>query len=458
MARVGSAARIKFQGIDTQGVDEFSPLEDKCVLVYRAARRYAEVNGFAPYVHRGVPGVRGKMVMSHLVRDLFPNMSKDDAEITNGLINQVLRKTDAAVCVKRPKDRGDVAEWFVADRMPENIVIVALSHARKGPGEAVPRSFDEKHFMTRNEMKLRPEEVEREPGEVVVTKTQDEAPVARTPDVLQDLHEERRRWRAEMKQRVLEEVCTNPVPLSVHDVTFYLNEAGYEISDSTVRGLLNELTDEGKLVSRIETEQEKVVRGGGRPPAARRKALWSEAPGPVPVRTRLPDRVPPATPMAQHREDRVMDKNRTREVIMEAIRHKETQTTGKIAEATGYSREHVRNLLKELMDEGLVYSDRGAFRLARRRRTVVEPQTEVVPVSTPETSQTPEKSTNSTSVDIANPLVGRIVSLVQELAATGDASLEVESLQKENDQLREENERLKRAVAGLNQALAALQE
>jgi len=78
-------------------------------------------------------------------------------------------------------------------------------------------------------------------------------------------------------------------PLSVAEVTAYVNEQlGEKYDKSTIRISLKELVSSGRLISRIETLNERTIRAGGRPANSRQAALYFDGQADeVPARTVL---------------------------------------------------------------------------------------------------------------------------------------------------------------------------
>jgi hypothetical protein len=373
MTRIAQAARITLKGFRNKGVTSSSSIEDQCELVYQAAKHYAQVNGFKPHTHRGKPGLRGNMVMSQVVRSLFPDLSGDDYKLRNGIINSVLRRTDAAVCLKHGIE-GEIPEWFVANTMPKNITVVALALKHKSAeGPVGTSAFDEDKFLRPGEKRLRPEETgeDKPPNEVTVkklTKSEKDG-LARRNEAFEKRHAELHEAHLKFLDRLYEEIQTNPIPCTAQDLQKLLhNETGIG-AVTTYTGALRELADAGKVVSRKETPEEALVRGGGEAPRATRPQLWWVAPGPVPERTELPAGIEPQTSAAALSRRSQERRNDLTEKVFDLLNVPKGLSLTLLARSLGVSKSEARALVEPLLESGRVYkgSDHRFRPMARRR-------------------------------------------------------------------------------------------
>lgn len=477
MTRIGQAARIVFQGYEAQGVDHESPLEDQCQYVYQAISRYAEVNHWPRTTYHGHRGHTGSMIMKRIVEDLFPHAGRDELERINGLVNQVLRKTYAAVCVKRPQAKGETPTWFVNEKMPDNLVIVALSHKNKkstGP-------FDENTYLSSRERKLTAEEAgeTQEPREVTVTTTtkDDKQVSGATSDA--DGFERYRRTIADLVNERLEElyehIATAPVPLLATELS--------EISGVNLRitrEVVAKLEKLGRIVKRHEDDDERRLRGGGKLPAGRASAILAPAPGPVPKRTQLPKGIKPMTPMSEHQAKRVNAEKADDQKVLEFLQNRhgadsQIRTVGKIAERLGMEKERAAASLARLESHGVAYKNHGhhwSVKPAQQRQRhsqteweeaaappITEPEPEPEPTPEPETAPEPEKKaefvTATADVSVEDYKVLQEIKALAEKLVGGDKA-RVEELEQQVNRLEDENKRLRDAVAGLKQALTAM--
>jgi len=78
-------------------------------------------------------------------------------------------------------------------------------------------------------------------------------------------------------------------PLSVAEVTAYVNEQLGEMYDkATIRISLKELVSSGRLIGRVETQEERTLRAGGKPSTSRPATLYFDGQADeVPARTVL---------------------------------------------------------------------------------------------------------------------------------------------------------------------------
>lgn len=477
MTRIAQAARITLRGFDHRGVNHQSPIEDQVALVYQAARHFARVNGFVQTVHRGKPGVRGPMIMAQLVRSLFPELDSETFKTYNSIIYQALRRTDAAVCVHNPEHRegakdNQMPEWFIADAMPDNLVVVALG-LRKNSVATSNRpggTFDENKFLTREEKKLLAEQVgeDQDPGEVTVSRKSPKLTPerrARLADHLKPYHQQAQAQHAEYTRLILEEIETNPVPLSAPDLGTIIPASGLDIHLSTIREIVRELEAAGKIVSRKETPDEALVRGGGEKPRATRPYLFWPAPGPVPTRTRLPDGVKPNVSAGEFARQKKAADAALHDGIVRVLETTGIRTPNLIREELdgGYTHEQVLAGLEKLQAEGLVYQDRNGRRwfLESRRRVrdeVVEPEPQATlePDPDPEPAPTPTPTPQPEAVKPVtggtNPYLDQLLEYGRTLVdaqANAGATARIKELETELAKAKETIGHLRAAVASM---------
>ena len=468
-------------------VDHSSPIEDQVIEVYQNAKRFALANGFKKHVHNGpygpVSGLKGPMVLKRLCRQLFPGYSEHDFDTAYSIINQALRKTDACVCLNRgnpkPANGSDeprvLPEWFVRDEMPGNLIVVTLAQAKKSADVTErPTAFDEDRYLTPREKRLLQSEVERPAGEVTVTKTTTttETTVTRTPEEriapLREHHEQRRQEHKELVERVLLEIQTQPVPVTVRELETIINrddKTDWEVT--TIRSVLKELEEAGRVVKRVETQDEARVRGGGQLPKATRPFLFASAPGSVPTRTRLPDGIDTlrsAQDYAAEVTQRLLDEEET---VMTVLRmpgenaKNPPRYLGDLEHLTEFDRAQLRAILERLKGKGLVRERNHRYYPsdARSAKKTPEEVTVSLPSDKPEVTvqtATPQPDPDTVSDQGENEQI--VLSLAAKLGVqlpTGDA-FRIAELEQENNTLHGENERLRNQVAALKAAIAAL--
>jgi hypothetical protein len=476
---VARTARIKLTGFSTDGVDAYSSLEDQVALTYRAAYHYAGANDFKPYTHRGVPGRAGPMIMKRITETLFDHPDKGVRDKINGLVSQVLRKTDAAVCVVHPADREQMPTWFVADRMPPNLTIVALSHAHADktgtvvkPGPSASRVVE-----TYAEHKLTPEEAGETmpPGEVTVRQTEPKRVL--TPEEriapLKERLEQASREHLELVEEVFRLIAAH-TPIGATELKYFTGRA--DSDSSVIVGIVKHLADEGRIVGRIEEDPERLIRGGGSMPKGKRITLWAPAPGPVAERTKLPDGVPPKRGAKEWAEDYKKELDSWCDKLLEELAREypkganRPRSVGVLATAAGITEEQSRLAIQRLISLDMVYeseSGRGTFYLTERRRgpkkKTISPYVNGSPAQNAERDAAAAEghdpvpmpdhvpNTSHTMVPPEN-LVDEIAALIGRHVDNG----ELTTLRSENARLQAENERLQSAVASLKAALAAL--
>lgn len=469
MGTVASTARIKLTGFNTEGVDAYSPLEDQVALTYRAAYHFASANGFKPHTHRGVAGRAGPMVMKRITDSLFDHADKDVRDKLNGLISQVLRKCDAAVCIVHPADRETMPTWFVANKMPPNLTIVALSHAhndRKPPRE--PNRL----IPTHTEQRLTAQEAGENmpPGEVTVKQTEPkrqltpEERVAPIRDRIDAVVEEHKRFLEELFRLIAAHT-----PVSAPDLKHLMGRA--DSDSSAITGSVKELADAGRIVGRLEEDDERRIRGGGELPKGKRVMLWAPAPGPVPKRTKLPEGVPPMRGAKTWAEDYKKELDSWCDKVLEELaksypKHENRpRSAGRLSEVTGLTLEQTKSAIERLAKLELIY-DNGhyTYYLAERRRgpkaaTTAEP---IPPYANGSADQ--EAARQAVAPPVQAPvlptevppedLVAAVAELIQRYGKSGDEEQLREQLRVAEETIAKQA----RIITSLRGAIAAMEE
>jgi len=474
MPTVGDTARVRVTG--TRGVTHESPIQDIVKAVYDAAYRYAKDSRFEPYVHHGPRGTRhglaGPLVMKRLVSQVLPGTPDDKLNTIYGVVIQALKKTDSAVCVKMPAHRHSGSDsgplkreqmpvWFVNHKIAGNIVPVVLAQAGKSADQNRTPVFSERDFLTPREKRLHESEVERPAGEVKVTRTAEERVLPLKPfqDEMMKQHES-------FVKRVLEEIQTQPVSVSATDLVTIINrDDKTSWNTSTVRNALTKLEKRGQIVKRKETLEEAKLRGGGDPPKATRPMLYASAPGPVPVRTQLPDGIEPIQSAKAYADKASKALQADRDAILEALKVRSInspRTVAQIANAAGLPFDRAKTALKSLEADGQVYQNHSSWfpSFVRQNPRGATPEKSVLPPTT-EVNMVVPTASNQPMPDTDENL--RIVlTLAEKLGVTlptGDTS----ELEAERDALRTANvdltgqvEKLTHQVSALKAAIAAL--
>lgn len=512
MPRIGDVARIRG---DSDDKDERMlsldvPLIDNVRLVHSDMRRLAMAVGH-PSSFQSKRGYRATLSMAQVIRRRS-GMSPEDNARLGRLVGQVLRKSGAAVCVHRPhRGSRDVPVWFVADELPENIlVIVNWITANSG---AVPGGLTdfERDFLSYEERKLLPEQVgeDRQPGEVTVKKTEPKTGRRSSPKLtdaqrqarVESLKPHQDRLHAEHEkfvEELYEFIKGLDVPVAGSELHVAMNHAlGTSWHNSTCRQALTELAEAGRVISRPETFDERVVRAGGRQPRGKGVTLYTSADrGEVPVRTKLPAGVKPLPGAAEWAE---LESEGRRSLEERIIKLLDTpyradaggvyppRTLGRLALALNEDKETVLGVLKRLKSRGLVYQNdhsaqwhassrrRGAKR-PRRSRAEAEalaadvvkdlqagmarqPEAEPTVEATHDAEPQPQPKPTQGIKELGDVLDAGFRRLAEELAEvwpteteTGPdpkLSAEVDALRKENAKLREANNHLRAALANL---------
>lgn len=466
MTRLGDQARIRRSG---SHVDHLSPIEDQAVEVYQAARKLAAARGFRKHVHNGpfgaVSGLAGPMVLTQLVRQLFPGYGEEEFRTAYSIINQALRKTDSLVCLKRPvgdpqhRDPKDMPVWFVRDEMPGNLVVVTLAQAKKSADVTErPTQFDETKFLTPRERRLSKEAAgETLPaGEVTVTHAeQPKTPAQLREDALAARREEAHQEHERFKARVLEEIQTSPVPLTTGELRDVLNASdGFTFHRTTYRDVVRKLVADGKVVGRKETDDERLLRGGGSMPKGGRSSLWAASPGPVPVRTKLPDGVNPHRSALEWDEEKRQQRETDMQAILDFIgrEHRDKRRRTRMIDTLGLTDERFNAATRELETAGKIYTNQGRYYLARRSTKSVTPEkvnplpSATDPVTVPSMPSPASPVSDGDEGDLA--LVQRLAEKLGVTLPQGDEQ-RVRDLEAENAKLKEQVSALKAAIAAL---------
>ena len=257
MPEIARTARITITRKDfphLASVTPLSPLEDKVHLIWAAAHRMATLSGGVAERYNGKPGVRGHFTMTQVVSSVFPELSRDDVAKLSSASNQVLRRCNGAHCQNSGK--GIVSTWWVADEIPDDMVVIAQWVASRGKLSVAPPLAP-----TRTEVKLTPHEAgeDREPAPVTVTKKPKPDPNA-----------------------ALLEALSGDQPLTYREAAAAIGANANSMNSKLIR-----LEERGLVHSRMETRNERAVRAGVDPSAqfpSRNAKLWSTR-NPVPPRT-----------------------------------------------------------------------------------------------------------------------------------------------------------------------------
>lgn len=385
MAQIGQMARVKLKGLNANGINHDSPLEDQVLLVHRALKMHAQASGFKKTTHNSphngaVLGYSGPMVLSWILSDLFPEVTDKDQQLSrNKIISQVLRRTDMAVCLHNPEHgKGESPVWFVSDRAPErgNLVTV-VAWAMRGSNGAPQATFQSP--MTYAERKVTPEEAGENlpPGEVTVRKKEQiMQEVAAAADAVEGTRElgaaaaAQHQRHLEIMDELLELLTQTEVALSIHDIRNLMTRTKPE--NSTVRNLVSLLQEreDVKLSVRTEVDSERLIRGGGSYPRGKRVQLYFIG-DEVPIRTKLPDGIEPYRPASDWalEETSRRDPERLREAIMEhvnkyyAYRFEDRNASARqrrlkgIAASLGFDEDLVKEALAGLVKEGKLRRD-----------------------------------------------------------------------------------------------------
>lgn len=337
MVRLADAARLTLDGLP-RDVDHRSALADQVVFVWKAMRQYAERNNWETWKYGGQAGHRGPFTMRYFLEQLFPGANKDELKTTQQIISSVLRQTGAAVCIYSPNatelQSGTKPSWYVSDTMPENLVVIATHHR--------PRTAGPPDRLTQVANKLTPHEAgeDREPAPVETRSlnqnTPEPAAAAERDNVVNE----------EFIQNIFEQVATCPVPITIPELSLLTDKPQW-----ACRYAAESLVTDGKLLWRVESRAEKMVRGGGKMPPARPSRLYWPSPGPVPERTTLPPGIKPVKSSSDHAKERMAAVAQDDDMVYEFLRDADPKdrTSGKVAAATEMPILRVKASLQRLL-------------------------------------------------------------------------------------------------------------
>lgn len=447
MTRIQDQAKITFAGVDTHVTDR-SPLQDQVVVVWQAMRRRADAEAWPRRPFEGTTGHAGPLVAKQLVRTLFPDADRDRVDVLSSLINQVLRKVNAARCLRQPTPNSDeLPIWFVSETMPENIVPVAIYVSKHGHAVSRPALPP-----TRGEAKV----TSHEAGE---DRTPEPVQVSQRSDNLDTYRQQRRDEREAAIQDAYEAVASHAQPLSALEVaTLVDTKVTRRGQESIVRGRLNELVRRGKVFARTETRQERRLRLGGTPVS--RSAVLYSTNMPVPRRTEA--NVVEGVRHIQTLEDIDAGRSERDDKVLDCItkygRGQHVSGEHGITTMTGLSIDQVRASTKRLKSLGLIFQSKSSTWMLedwrKRTRTDYGPPTSqsdsqpnLVPLVSYETDAESVDDTDATETEIGDQIVRlthRLVHLIVDSDQTRVAELEAE------------NERLKAQVTSLRETLRLL--
>lgn len=419
MVKLSDVARIMLDGMDTR-VDESSSLPEQAALVYEAARRFARAQGFPEvnYLNQ-YPGYEGPLVMKRLVTDLFPHANREKLDAISSSVNQVLRRSVAARCTHRPapNEKSSSPVWFIALEPPANMADIALGAAtlnhHPSPGQ-----------LTYAERRLTEHEAgeDREPAEVVISTA---------------IIKESDQTELDRDNVIFEEVATSPLPVTVTELAEITGIQRWRVNTSVSRLVAN-----GRLFSRMETEEEGLVRtgGNGKPRARRPRLFWPSEP--VPTREALPSG---AAVQRSSREwtDRRRELNRHDEqLILDYLVRPPAggRSTGKISRAVDIEHHRTKRLLDSMTENGVLRLSKpaGLYYLAtdpQRPRRPSSDNSLDVPVRPP--VQTPEPVKEADPAGILEQFVASSVA-----ARTAELEAELKTVKSERDALKARLQRI----------------
>lgn len=432
MARLADIARLKIDDLP-KGVDHNSPLENQVTYVFTALNQYAKANNWESYQHGRIAGRKGHVTMTYLIKELFPQATPEERQVTQQIVSSVLRRTGAAVCLHRTspseREKGEKPTWYVADRMPDNLVVVATHHKSGTPDR-----------LTQVANKLTPHEAgeDREPAPVETRRIDRDTPEPSKADRDKIVNDE-------FVTEIYEQVATSQVPVTIPELVTLTNRPSWAVRHATEK-----LLADGRLLYRRETRAEKLVRGGGKlPPARPSRLFWPSEP--VPERTELPAGIEPVKTSADYAADKAEQRRKLDQEIMDYLLepNQRQRTSGRIAENLGQSLPDVKASLRRLVQGRILRQNSGGSYYVVKP-TTVKPEDWVAAAAAPVARD--ERS-----------LPDRIKALVDELAAgDGDAFAderaeyltEIERLRGEIVTLSQENSELKRQVDKVKKLLS----
>lgn len=438
MARLADIARLKIDDLP-KGVDHNSPLEDQVTYVFTALSQYAKANNWETYKHGRIDGRKGHVTMTYLIKELFPQATPEERQVTQQIVSSVLRRTGAAVCLHRTspaeREKGEKPTWYVADRMPDNLVVVATHHK-------VSPSSGGQDRLSYVADRLTPREAgeDREPAPVETRRVDKDTPAPSRADrdrIVDD----------EFVTEIYEQIATSQVPVTIPELVILTNRPSWAVRHATEK-----LIADDRLFYRSETRAEKLVRGGGKlPPARPSRLFWPSEP--VPERTELPAGIEPVKTSADYAADKAEQRRKLDQAIMDYLLepNQRQRTSGRIADNLGQPLPEIKAALRRLTQSRVLrQNSAGSYSIVRTKYSPED-------WAQDEPALAPVK-------DDDRPLADRIKELVDELAA-GDGQdafaderaeylTEIERLRGEIVSLSQENSELKRQVEKVRKLLS----
>lgn len=457
MVRFADAARLKLEGLPTD-VDQHSPLDAQVSFIYQAMHQYALKNNWEAFRRGQVTGHKGPFTLKYLIEQLFPKATSDERQVIQQIASSVLRQTGAAVCLHNPSptERADGVKptWYVADRMPDNLMIVATHH-KGGPTPGPPDR------LTQVANKLTPKEAgeDREPAPVEVRQVNKDTPEpskAERDMIVND----------QFLTEVYEQVATSRAPLTIPELSLLTDKPQWAVRHATEK-----LVADKRLFWRVETREEKRVRGGGQLPPARPSKLFWPA-DPVPERTQLPPGIEPVKSSRDHAKERVNERRADDELVFNYLGSDDAtnrgRSSGKIAAEINLPVQRVKDALRRLTNAGRLRVNSAYLYYHAGQQAF--PSSGIKPAPrTPAPPPLPGPVTADEDEPADMDLLNRIYSLVDELAREAGYEIEeaegneaevtelrekVVALSVENSELKRENADLKAKVEKINKLLS----
>lgn len=275
------------------------------------------------------------------VKRLWPMLEDEERRSFEKRVYSILNAMGVATCVQKKSP----TIWWVTATWPTQVQITNI------------RSF---YRPSRTEMRLTPEEAGETlpPGEVTVRKKEPEV----INSAIQELHKQKQLDREARRLALAQYLEEHDEPLTVDELAALVNW-----DPSTVRKDLQFLEENGLVVSRSETSDERILRYGGERAYARRALLYSLH-SPVPPRTKrivvdgvVPERAERAPAM---NPDDINDFI-ARKLVKFSPRKK--FTSQELASAAHVTREAARVRLNKLVEAQVVVQDgfKGGAKLFR---------------------------------------------------------------------------------------------
>lgn len=418
MVKLAEVARIMLEGLDSQ-VDENSSLPEQAALVYEAARRFARAQGFKEILYLDqYPGYEGPFVMKRLITDLFPNASREKLDTISSSVGQVLRKSVAARCTVRPGPNPKATAspiWFIALEPPTNMADIAAGAATLNHGHHLSGLNHAERRLTEHEAGE-----DREPAEVIVSTAN---PIKESDQAELD-----------GDNLIFEEVATSPMPVTVTELSEITGLERWRVNTSVSR-----LISQERLFSRIETEDEGLVRTGGigKPRAKRPRLLWPSEP--VPTRTALPSGATPQRTSKDWADQKRELNQRDEQLILDYLVHPPAggRSTGKISRAIDLEHHRTKRLLDSLVDRGILRLSKPAnlYYLATDPQ---RPRKARIPASVEPAVATPEPVKAAAPAELLEQFVASSVA-----ARTAELEAELEVVKSERDALKAQLDRIR---------------